>query len=82
MGPICLGVNESHIYPNMCARFGCGPTVVSREEGGTDTLPSGMNGYRITLMAVAPSGEYQSSLYLSLVHLPGWFNGDIFSDKM
>ena len=20
--------NESHIYPNMCAKFGCGPTVV------------------------------------------------------
>ena len=32
----------------MCAIFGCGPTVVSREKGGTDTLTAGMNGYRIT----------------------------------
>ena len=34
MGPICLGANGSHIYPNRCAIFGCGPTVVSREKGG------------------------------------------------
>ena len=57
MGPICFGANESHIYPNMCAIFGCGPTVVAREKGGTDTLTAGMNGYdgyRITSMAVAP----------------------------
>ena len=41
----------------MCATFGCGPTVVSREGGGggTDTLTAGMNGYMITSMAVAPS---------------------------
>ena len=26
--------NESHIYPNMCAKFGCGPTVVSEKKGG------------------------------------------------
>ena len=37
VGPICLGANESHIYPNMCAIFGCGPTVVSREKRGTDS---------------------------------------------
>ena len=36
MGQIYLGANESHIYPNMCAMFGCGPTVVSREKGGTE----------------------------------------------
>ena len=54
MGPICLGANESHIYPNMCAIFGYGPTVVSREKGGTDTLTAGMNGNRITSMAAAP----------------------------
>ena len=53
-GAICLGANESHTYPNMCAIFGYGPTVVSREKGGTDTLTAGMNGYRITSMAVAP----------------------------
>ena len=39
---------------NMCAIFGSGPSVVSREKGGTDTLTAGMNGYRITYMAVAP----------------------------
>ena len=54
MGPICLGANDSHIYPNMCAIFGYGPTVVSREKGGTYTLTAGMNEYRITSMAAAP----------------------------
>ena len=24
-----LGSNQSHIYPNMCAKFGCAPTVVN-----------------------------------------------------
>ena len=54
VGPICLGAHESHIYPNMCSIFGYGPTVVSREKGGTDTLTAGMNGNRITSMAAAP----------------------------
>ena len=52
-----LGANESLIYPNIRAIFGCGPTVVSREKkggGGTDTLTAGMNGYRITSMAITP----------------------------
>ena len=31
-----LAENESHIYPNMCAKFGCGPTVVVERRGGTD----------------------------------------------
>ena len=26
VGQICLAENESHIYPNMCPKFGCGPT--------------------------------------------------------
>ena len=26
MGQICLAENESRIYPNMYAKFGCGPT--------------------------------------------------------
>ena len=30
----CLAQNESGIYPNMCAKFGCGPTVVSKKRGG------------------------------------------------
>ena len=29
----CLAENESHIYPNMCAKFGCGPMVVSKKRG-------------------------------------------------
>ena len=42
------------------AIFGCGPTVVSREKVDTDTLTAGMNGYRITSMAVAPPSGYLS----------------------
>ena len=34
MGQFFLAQNESHIYPNMCAKFGCGPTVVSKKRGG------------------------------------------------
>ena len=34
---IVLGESQSRIYPNMCANFGHGPTVVSRKKkGGTD----------------------------------------------
>ena len=29
-----LGESQSRIYPNMCAKFGCGPTVVSKKKGG------------------------------------------------
>ena len=29
--------NESHIYPNMCDKFGCGPTVVSKKGGDRQT---------------------------------------------
>ena len=29
-----LGENQSRIYPNMYAKFGCGPTVVSKGGGG------------------------------------------------
>ena len=32
-----LAENESHVYPNMCAKFGCGPTVVSKKGGGVQT---------------------------------------------
>ena len=31
---IFLGESESRIYPNRCAKFGCGPTVVSKGGGG------------------------------------------------
>ena len=37
VGPIFLGSNQSHIYPNMCARCACCPTVVSKKGGGTDS---------------------------------------------
>ena len=29
-----LGESQSRIYPNMCAKFGCGLTVVSKKGGG------------------------------------------------
>ena len=32
-GSILLGESQSRIYPNMCAKFGCGPTVVSKGGG-------------------------------------------------
>ena len=32
-----LAENESHNYPNMCAKFGCDPTVVSKKRGGGGT---------------------------------------------
>ena len=31
---IFLGESLSRIYPNMCAKFGCGPTVVSKKGWG------------------------------------------------
>ena len=31
---MCLGENDSHMYPNMRAKFGCDPTVVSKKGGG------------------------------------------------
>ena len=34
---IFLAENESHSYPNMCATFGCGPTVVSKKGGYRQT---------------------------------------------
>ena len=36
MGQFFLAENESHIYPNMCAKFGCAPTVVSKKGVQTD----------------------------------------------
>ena len=33
VGQFFLGEGQSHTYPNMCAKFGRGPTVVS-EKGG------------------------------------------------
>ena len=30
-GSLVLGESQSRIYPNMCAKFGCGPTVVSKK---------------------------------------------------
>ena len=34
---VFLAENQSRIYPNMCAKFSCGPMVVSKRGGGTDT---------------------------------------------
>ena len=38
---LLLAENESNIYPNMFAKFGCGPTVVSKKGGyrHTDRQP-------------------------------------------
>ncbi len=36
LGQFFLAQNGSRIYPNMCDKFGCGPTVVSKKRGGTD----------------------------------------------
>ena len=33
-GSLFLGESQSRIYPNRCANFGCGPTVVSKKGGG------------------------------------------------
>ena len=37
VGQIFLAENESHVYRNMCAKFGCGPTVVSKKKGEVQT---------------------------------------------
>ena len=37
VGQICLSESQSHIYPNMCAKFGRGLTVVSKKNGGVQT---------------------------------------------
>ena len=34
MGQTFLGESQSRIYPNMCAKFGCGSTIVSERGGG------------------------------------------------
>ena len=34
MGQIFLGESQSNIYPHMRAKFGGGPTVVSKKRGG------------------------------------------------
>ena len=45
VGSNCLGSNESIIYPNICAKFGCGPTVVSKKKEGTDTHTKGHSSF-------------------------------------
>ena len=37
MGQFFLGESQSRIYPNMCAKFGCCPTVVSKGGGYRQT---------------------------------------------
>ena len=41
VGQFFLVENQSRIYPNMCAKFGCGPTVESKGGGGTDRQTNG-----------------------------------------
>ena len=35
-GSFFLAESQSRIYSNICAKFGCGPTVVSKKGGGGD----------------------------------------------
>ena len=35
-GSILLGESQSRIYPNMCAKFGCGPTACKKRGVQTD----------------------------------------------
>ena len=37
MGQLFLGESQSRIYPHMRAKFGRGPTVVSKKKGGGST---------------------------------------------
>ena len=37
MGQFCLGESQSRIYPHMRAKFGRGPTVVSKKGEGVQT---------------------------------------------
>ena len=37
VGQLFLGGSQSRIYPNMCAQFGCGLTVVSKKGGYRQT---------------------------------------------
>ena len=37
VGQFVLGESQSRIYPNMCAKFGCGPTVASKKGGYRQT---------------------------------------------
>ena len=67
-GSFFLGESQSRIYPNMCAKFGCGPTVVSRRRWG------GGGGYRQT-------GEGTLQLYIVDERLYGAFEcGRIYTD--
>ena len=57
-----LAENESHIYPNMCAKFGCGPTVVSTKKGG--------GGYRQTDRQADRQTKISAALYSRLAGYP------------
>ena len=46
---ICLAENKSRIYPNMCAKFGCGSTVQTDRQRETVALYSRLAGYPASL---------------------------------
>ena len=48
VGHFFLAENESHIYPNMCAKFGYGPTVVSMKGGYRHTAKGTLHVYMLT----------------------------------
>ena len=64
MSPIS---RPAHIYPNMCAIFGYGPTVVSREKGGTDTLRHQADSYQGTLITYGCQAKFIVPFWIAYV---------------
>ena len=60
-GSIFLAQNESRIYPNMCAKFGCGPTVVSKKKGGTDRQTDRQRFLQLYIVDYSDSKNYEAT---------------------
>ena len=94
MGQFFLAQNESRIYPNMCAKFGCGPTVVSKKKGGYRQADR-QTKISAALYIVYIRTKYRSShchwsiitktvqvlylIYVTLVTTSKWFTCDLSS---
>ena len=50
-GQFLLDESQSRIHPNMCAKFCCGPTVVSK--GGTDRHTKGHCSFIVDALSIA-----------------------------
>ena len=65
-----LGESQSHIYPNMCAKFGCGPTVVSKGGWvGTDRQTD-KGTLRLYIEQFTPARMVTIGLLLATQHTP------------